>query len=127
MFAGCDKEEGDDKDNGSLLVGIWEAVASDVEIEGVNLIDLAEGYYVFNEDGSFVEHMVFMGFYSKTEGTYRVNGKKLTKAGGEEEEEVEIVKLTSSELVLFSEEEGGTITFNKITSLPDFEDDVEVE
>jgi uncharacterized protein (TIGR03066 family) len=123
-FAGWNKEK--DKDNGSLLVGIWELVASDIVREGVNLADI-KVYYVLNENGSYVAHMVFRGSYSKTEGTYRANGNKLTKAGGEEEEEAEIVKLTSSELVLKMEDDGGTRTFNKITSLPDFEDAVKVK
>jgi uncharacterized protein (TIGR03066 family) len=126
-FAGCDKEDGDDKVNGSLLVGIWEAVEADMD-DGEVDFNGAKMYYVFKKDGSLVVYIVPYDYaYYKGENTYHVNGNKLTIDMEEEEDEVEIVKLTSSELILlFSGEGGGTITFKKRTSLPDFEDYVEI-
>jgi uncharacterized protein (TIGR03066 family) len=128
-FAGCDKDkEAEDKVNGSLLVGIWEMVEADMDDEEADFSGVGM-YYVFKKDGSLVAYLVPYDYaYYKGENTYHVNGNKITIGVGEEEVEIEIVKLTSSELILlFSEEEGGTITFKKITSLPDFEDYVEIE
>jgi uncharacterized protein (TIGR03066 family) len=121
-FAGCDKDKEEVVDYGSLLVGNWEMVDTDIDDEDFNFRNV-EMYWVFKKAGSVDLHMIALGLtYSKMEGTYVVNGNKVTIDG---DEEYGIEKLTSSELIL--KRGVGTITFKKRTSLPDFDDYIEVE
>jgi hypothetical protein len=118
-FAGCDKEEGEESNK---LVGIWELVSlvSEESDEGEDASDYLKGWLVFNTDASAVMYSVYEqeGWYEKEEGVYRVDGNKITIAG----EEGELVKLTSSELILkYTDIEYSLLfTFKKVSTLPDF-------
>jgi hypothetical protein len=120
-FAGCDKDKEEVVDYGSLLVGIWEMVAEDIDDEDIQF-RYVEMYWVFKKAGSVDVHMIGSGLaYAKMEETYHVNGNKVTIDG----DEFEIVTLTSSELIL--KQKVGTITFKKRTLLPNFDDYIEVD
>jgi hypothetical protein len=111
-FAGCD-EEGEEANK---LVGIWELIPEDGEDVGN-----WKRWLVFNKDASVVKYEVYEqeGWYDKEETVYHVDGNKITVDG----EEGEIVKLTSSELIISFidyDYEKYLLTFKKVSTLPDF-------
>jgi hypothetical protein len=112
-FAGCDKEEGEESNK---LVGIWELVSED----GEDVSDVLKSWLVFNKDASAVMYSVYEqgGWYEKEEMVYHVDGNKITIDG----EDGELVKLTSSELILkYTDiDYGALFTFKKVSTLPDF-------
>jgi hypothetical protein len=121
-FASCDKDE----DEGNKLLGVWKLAVVGVDDEDYDYGDVGmETWLVFNATSAAMYYLnEDEGWYTKTEAPYQFDGKTVTIEG----DDAEIVKLTSSELVLRSVDEWGEqeLTFKKVKALPDLEDYEEI-
>jgi len=98
-------------DNAKQIIGTWDLVKGDDIPKG------AKGIAEFTKDGKLKFTLEFMGTKIVAEGTYKVDGEKLTSTlkgpDGKEKTETDKIKTLNETTLIFEDDKGKSAEFKR--------------